>query len=324
MVRLLINIEPVSDFVSTMTGGQLFGQIAWAVREAWGEARLASLLEGYREGSPFLVVSDAMPSGCIPLPAMPARWWAPQVDAKSRKRIKSLKWLPAEALSQTIESWQTLAVSEAGLATSNGWRSAAGERMHNTISRSTNTTGEGAFAPFSCESTSYAPGSSWDLHVVMDDSRMREDELRMVLESIGSFGFGADASVGMGKFVLKSLQRAGSCGETVLASHYISLAAMVPQAGIFDPLRTFYRPKVYFGRHGNVLARGETPFKKPILMADAGAFLTLQDGSDQELAYAGRGISGHSAHAQTVHQGYAPLLPVVGLGCFECSDPRGD
>ena len=63
MQRLLITIEPRSGFVSPLKGGQLFGQLAWTIAEAFGSARLTSLLDGYVDGRPFLVLSDAMPSG---------------------------------------------------------------------------------------------------------------------------------------------------------------------------------------------------------------------------------------------------------------------
>lgn len=314
MKRLLINIEPTSDFGSVVTGAQLFGQTAWAVREVWGEERLNALLQGYADGRPFLVLSDAMPAGFVPIPLMPLSWWAPDVDAQSRKRIKALKWLPREALADSIDSWSQAACSDSDLAAIGRFSCVKHERMHNTICRATNTTGEGVFAPFSSEVISYGPGTAWDVYAVIDEDRISLEELKAVLDSVGAYGFGADASSGMGKFTISRVTEVGKNESAEQASHFVTLADMAPVAASFDSQRTFYHPHVYFGRHGNIFARGETPFKKPLLLAKTGAFLTPLNNAVCSAGFAGCGITGHSAHAQTVHQGYAPVLPIPGCG----------
>ena len=86
---------------------------------------------------------------------------------------------------------------------------------------------------------------------------------------------------------------------------------MSPVAGVFRSDRTFYKPVTYFGRHGNVRALSSVPFKKPLLLAETGAFLTVHAEAPQTMSFAGRGIVGHSAYADTVAQGYAPLLAVT-------------
>ncbi len=48
-----------------LVGDTLFGQLCWAVRNRFGEARLTALLEGYTEQRPFMVVSDAFPQNFL-------------------------------------------------------------------------------------------------------------------------------------------------------------------------------------------------------------------------------------------------------------------
>ena len=63
-----VTLQPRSAFGTPLAGDTLFGQLCWAIRERFGEARLTSLLEGYTEANPFLVVSDAFPAGWVPRP----------------------------------------------------------------------------------------------------------------------------------------------------------------------------------------------------------------------------------------------------------------
>lgn len=306
MARLLFKIRPLTDFGSRMTGGMLFGQIAWQLREAFGEERLRECLKGYCENQPFLVVSDAMPSGFVPLPTLPLSMWATAGNAADRKYLKAKKWLPRKTLDEPLSTWPEAVLSNAELPQQ---RHAAGAlRTRNSISRATGTTGTDAFAPYSVFTESFAKDALLDVIVVCDEARLSREELRMVIESIGLLGFGRDASTGLGKFEVADLQEMPDARPS---KHWLALSALRAGGVQFDPENCFYRPVTYFGRHGNERAVGPTPFKKPIVLADAAAFLTTAE--CLPLLYAGCGITGHSAYSDTVHQGYAPLLPVLGF-----------
>lgn len=307
MTRLLFKIRPLTDFGSRMTGGMLFGQLVWQLLEAAGEDALRECLSGYCEGRPFAVLSDAMPSGFVPLPTIPSSWWAPMETAASRKYFKAKKWLPQAALSRPLAEWADAALSEGELPEPLQWT--ASLRMRNSISRTAGTTAGGAFAPYSVSTLSCRQGAQLDLYADLDESRLKRGELRMLLDAIGLQGFGRDASTGLGKFeVLDALELPPS----EPCRHWLALSAMRPGKGDgFDAGMCFYRPKTYFGRHGAARALGPSPFKKPLVLADAAAFLTTVQ--SKALQFAGIGISGHSAYTDAVHQGYAPLLPISGL-----------
>lgn len=51
-------LTPQSAMGTPLVGDTLFGQLCWAVRNRFGEARLSELLEGYTAQRPFMVVSD--------------------------------------------------------------------------------------------------------------------------------------------------------------------------------------------------------------------------------------------------------------------------
>jgi len=67
----------------------------------------------------------------------------------------------------------------------------------------------------------------------------------------------------------------------------------------------YYEPFTRFGKHGGALA-SVNPFKSPILMADSGSVVVYEEICEKE--YIGKAISGHSANANTVHQGYSILI----------------
>lgn len=81
MTALRFTIRPKAPFGSPLLGETLFGQLCWAILRLYGKERLEALLDGYCEGRPFAVVADAFPKGCIPLPALPAQFWAQHDDS---------------------------------------------------------------------------------------------------------------------------------------------------------------------------------------------------------------------------------------------------
>ena len=68
-----------------------------------------------------------------------------------------------------------------------------------------------------------------------------------------------------------------------------------------------------FGRHGG--HQTGSPYKNPLLLADSAALLTPATPPAGQL-FCGQGLDGLSLSlAATVHQGYAPVLPVhLGAG----------
>ncbi len=75
MTTVRLTLQPASAFGTPLLGEILFGQMCWAFVRLYGEERLADLLEGYVDGRPFAVLSDAFPSGHVPLPTLPNYLW---------------------------------------------------------------------------------------------------------------------------------------------------------------------------------------------------------------------------------------------------------
>ncbi len=296
-------LRPLTAFGTPLAGDTLFGHLCWAVLERFGRARLASLLDGYTEGRPCAALSDAFPQGCLPRPEVPAAaiGWTP--DPKQRKQARARAWLPAAEAGLPLLDWMAKAqearVSDTAVLT------------QNTIHRLTGTTGEGQFAPRQVERIAFRGSCLLDLYAVVDEHRLTFEELRQLIDDIGTVGYGRDASTGLGKFSITD------CSEVrwprATSMHWLTLAPCAPDPTTLDPARCFYQPVTRFGRHGNLGVRLGKPFKRPLLLLRTGAFLTSP--SLVEWLVHGRGLGGpqqpiSDVIPETVHQGYAPVVPL--------------
>ncbi len=159
-----VTLHPRSAFGTPLAGDTLFGQLCWAIRERFGEARLTSLLEGYTEANPFLVVSDAFPAGWVPRPQLPDFLLGIDGDPAQRKTAKKRVWLPVIGAALPLADWLARA---AALKTA--------EHLvltQNTINRLTGTTGSGPFAPRQIERLQFCSDGGLQVYCCLDSSRL--------------------------------------------------------------------------------------------------------------------------------------------------------
>jgi len=331
--RYAIRIKPLSDFATRLAGDTLFGHFCWQV--AYDAALVAGGLEAalarYDE-RPFAVFSSGFPeipstatggrAYALPRPALPMSWLCP-VEEDRRQRIEHRK-------EHKRRSWvllsEDLRLDLAGARYCTGDEVAvmvAGqtvvphalqptlektvERPHNTINRATNTTGTGMFAPYSVPSLSYLPGMRLVVFAILDADATDIDRIVLGLSRIGSFGFGRDASTGMGRFVVEGARELSTPASEAINALY-TLGPCVPKKSDCGG-DYFFTPFVRYGRHGDTLATSPVPYKAPVVMAGPGAVFTLLPGQPVP-AYVGRAVRGVSRmQPEAVHQGYAPCLP---------------
>lgn len=313
-----VTLTPLSAFATPLKGDTLFGQLCWAIRNRFGEASLTELLTGYTESRPFAVVSDAFPQGYLPLPKLPFSHYRP-IDGTDRKAVKKRCWLPEKEIEKPVSEWLGLAKTAADIAGDFGKLSEKHPQPHNTIDRRTNTTGEGGFAPYSIEQEWFIPGLRWHVYVLLDTERLSAEDCQDCLTDIGQFGFGRDASIGLGKFKLEAFQ-AAELPSQADADSSLTLAPCAPQGLGFAPERSYYQLFTRFGRHGDIAVHQEgKPFKNPILLAQTAAIMATNPPAS---GFIGQGIGGNGELSKTlpatVHQGYAPVI-AVNFQAKECS-----
>lgn len=282
-------LTPISNFATLLKGDTLFGQICWAIRYTFGEARLNELLSTY-ENSPFLVVSDGFAKGYLPKPSLPSALLGENNDDKKANRKKI--WLTLEQL-QNGKFTQALDDERVNHFT----KTVA--TVKNSLNYKTFATDDkGIFAPYS-ESESKI--SSKDIYFLIADS-FSLDELQKSLVTVSQMGFGKNSSIGKGFFEFSHFEEV-QCSKN-------SNTVMTLNPSVLYGLKiknSYYEPFTRFGKHGAELAN-KNPFKKPLLLANTGAILVFEDVFIK--GYVGNTIQGHSAHQNTVHQGYAIVIPI--------------
>lgn len=294
MKRIKVKIKPLTNFSSTILGETLFGQICWQIRVEQGEDFLRQILQGYTQGAPFLIVSDAFPQNCLPMPLLPSNFW--NMDGQDLKASKKKVWIETKFLSKPIRDWKKFAITDLACSRSS-------VQTHNTIDRYTGTTGTGQFAPFNSTVRTYPKDTLLDVYLLVIEEL--EKIVLDCIKSIGLFVFGKDASAGQGKFELVSSEevhwdsRAGS---------YLTLSSS-DLSGMEIVSPTFYKARTHFGRHGGTSAVAKNPFKRPLLLAACAAVITPLESEARN--WVGNGISNVSPdYPETVHQGYAITYPL--------------
>ena len=317
-----IKIRPLTAFGSPILGETLFGQICWAIAETKGTERLVQLLDGYTDNRPFCVVSDAFPSGYVPLPSLPGYFWAESDGIADRKELKKRKWIRIDQLKNKPRSWRNQARTEKELFEELGLNdrkvypkttddlrkksiSASQTVVRNTIHRVIQSTKDEQFAPYTVETFWYRSDLLLDIYAAIDEQRFSEQELKEILGYVGMVGYGRDASVGMGKFEVdgepEKERFTPSRTRLTLASSDLS-----NQPEIVSKY-TYYKVRTHFGRHGVQAGLNGNPFKFPVVLASTAAVVTFS--KSQKAPYMGRGLTELSrTMTPTYHQGYCPVL----------------
>ncbi len=311
MAALLIRIRLRTALATPPKGDTLFGQMCWALRHALGEAELVRLLDGYAAGQPFAVLSDLLPAACWPRPTLPV-WAFELADSADRKLLKRRRWIPRAVFDQPLPTWLAATADDAP----EPLHRETTMRSHNSLHRVLGTTHGDAFAPFQAPVREVIRDHDGqplpaELVAVFDTQRLDAVKLIAALAHVGQFGFGRDASTGLGKFDVQGHELLKLPAQDG-ADAWLTLAPCAPQGGDWIEPRCSYAPFTRFGRHGDLAVHGGNPFKAPVLLADTGAILVPRRIQPRE--FVGRGLGGDGSLSKripgTVQQGYAPVLAV--------------
>jgi CRISPR-associated protein Csm4 len=309
MQTLKLTLQAQSAFGTPLAGDTLFGHLCWALRWRLGVNRLTELLQGYTQGQPFAVLSDAFPVGYIPRPSLPSTRLGKAADPSQRKAEKLKQWLPTAQATHILVDWLEHAAE-----LPNAAKNQTDILTQNTINRLTGTTGTGMFAPRQVERLALPSQTELEVYFLLDTQRLAISDAQQALQDIGACGYGRDASTGLGKFSVLRLSPY-KWPSTAQISHFLTLAPCAPEPTALNADDCYYQTLTRFGRHGGLHAISGQPFKKPLLMLRTGALLAWTTTSTQRPNFHGCGLGGltqpiSAAEPATVHQGYAPLVPV--------------
>jgi len=334
-----IILKPESAFGTPLKGDTIFGQFCWQAAET------PELLNGGFERwiaayhvHPFAVFSSAWPVVCgkngavnyaLRRPELPPFLLGDPDCVKSceerlvrRKENKTRKWLLVSEDLKINFSWDNIlsdrelhsrisatfsANEKRRLQNTESRVSLQAEQQHNTINRLTMTTGTGMFAPYAMENTWHLPGLELVVFVAVNEEACTIEQITTGLSRMGEWGFGRDASTGLGRFSLGEIDEL-EWPQPTPGSALLTLGPCVPEPGRYEEI--FFAPFTRFGRHGAQLMHTGKPFKNPIVMADEGAVLVPKPGEVSPRPFIGRAITNISkAMRSAVAQGYTLVLP---------------
>ena len=289
-------IDPISNFSTPIKGDTFFGHICWGVlyNEKRLDLELEKLLDKYKDGKPFLVVSDAFAPGYFPKPKMPS--YMLNEDPKDKKENRKKVWL-------TLEDLQNGNYKNAKKDKEAYIKDKKETIVRNSINYKTFTTDSGKFAPYGVEEISL---SSKDIYFLVDEEQISSEKIKTIIEFIGDIGYGKDSTVGKGRFVVKNFEK---IDIDFNATTYMALSPFVIDNTNLK--RSFYEPFIRFGKFGGDRAY-KNAFKNFVLLANSGAVLEFKNREKRE--FTGNAITNLSKkYRDSVMQGYTILLPIKDL-----------
>lgn len=297
-----IIIKPLTGFGTPIKGDTLFGHICWQIfydPQLFGKS-LSELLKDY-DKEPFIVVSSAFPviNGKIYLkkPSMPINKLFPFPEEELVQKRKELKAKTHFALHKPLKPLNQIEYEKPEF-------SIEEEQTRCTINRITGTTGKAPFTPYMIDKIHYR----CELAIfagLRDDLSI--ESFKEALKRIGKHGYGKDATVGYGKFELCDAEPIELADLSKNPNALYTLSPSVPE---MEKVRDIYfTPFIRFGRHGDIYAKANNPFKNPVIFADESAVIVPHQ--MPEKPYIGKAIKNLSKSVpDTVAQGYSLVIPV--------------
>jgi len=299
MTLYRIRFELCSALVTPLKGDTIWGHIVWGIANHEGDEAVARFLEQEKSEQPALVVSSAFPAGMVCLALPPVKERGDNLSPEEYSAIKKKKKIKYENASEYFTGSETPVnkITESPLK--------GITVMHNTIDRSTNTVLEGGL--YSTEekwpgiiSGNIYTNIDWDFYIL---SSFAPERVKQLVEWAFENGYGADASTGKGRIVIKGDPvpvKPKNRGKTYMA--------LGPFADPKNKLKNI-RADIFIrsGKIGGVFASSLSPYKKPVVLYDEGAVFD----SETEIEYAGVLLEKmHGEDDRICQSGFAPVIPV--------------
>ena len=295
-------IKPKSSFATPLKGDTIFGHLCWMIHYKWGNEKLEKLLDNYKSGKPFLIVSDGFAKGYLPKPKMPSCYL--DEDSSCKKENRKKIWLTLQDL---LDGNYKNAKKESEIFKDDN-KEKEESVVKNSINYKTFTTTQGDFAPYT--SKEYFINDK-DIYFLLDQEQLSLNEFKEILDLFQMHGYGKDISTGKGRFELSSLEE---LNINFSAKTYMTLSpsAIVNSDNLED---IFYEPFVRFGKYGGYWVYLNA-FKKPILFANSAAVIVFKERKNRKFyGQAITNIALNEKQQNSVQQGYSILFPLKDLEC---------
>jgi len=271
MKLIKLKITPLSSFSTFPKGDMIFGYFAYLLFQKNDER-----LENYLNENPKIIISDFLPDGYLPKPALPLDSFG--VDDSEKKEFRKKNWIKIENLQKGKFEFEEFGFFSNYM------------NVRNSINRKTFSTDDsGVFAPYSLEELRFLKQPV--CYILYDENSFEENEIIELFNLIGSYGFGKKATIGKGQF---EVEIDNHSFKDINSKYYITLSPSFPTK------KAYYNTFNRFGKY----AYSNTPFKKPTLLADTAAVVE----SDEKIEYIGKSMN-NGIEKNSFIQGYSIVVP---------------
>lgn len=270
MKLIKFKITPVSSFSSVIKGDMLFSYFAYL------NFKQNDKLKDYLS-KPSIIFSDFLPDGYLQKPALPLESF--EVNESEKKEFRKKEWISIENLQNGyLNKCEKIDFYEENLA------------VKNSINRkSFSTDDSGVFAPYSLEEIKYLKQIA--CFVMYDENIFNEKEILNIFTQMGQFGIGKKSSIGKGQFKVEIESFDGF--EKIDTNYNLTISPTILKT------KAYYNIFNKFGKY----SFSNTPFKKPVVMADSGAVVI-----GKNLEYVGKSID-NGIETPSFLQGYSIVVP---------------
>lgn len=285
-------LRPLSPWATELHSDTLYGLLLWRMAETMGAAKCGQAIDAFRAGEPPFELSSALPAGYLPMPCLPpapravfrrnveANAYGARGDAEEERLFSALRlfkkfrkqpWLPLQTWLKCAHGLSTDALLRQHCQANQGKTDLSKPRQafepHVSIDRRTGNASAGNL--FFTKLRYFPAQASFHLYARAEDPQPLLD----LLASVGSTGFGKDASTGKGRFAVeldKAFDAALLDSPALRAKANAFLCISACSAPSLAALSGWYKLETKRGKTGPGYAN---PFKKPFLLLREGAIL---------------------------------------------------
>lgn len=281
MKLIKVKITPHSSFVTFPKGDTIFGHFAY---HTFLEDK--TVFENYVNEEPKIIFSDILPNEHLYKPTLSLSDFG--VAESEKKEFRKKSWIEVD----DFQRGELLKAKELSFFKTN-------INVRNSINRVTFSTDDsGVFAPYSIEEMTFLHQPI--VYILYNEESFDELTILERLNLIGKVGFGKKGSIGKGHFTVELDEEFNDFDE-VESDYYMTLSPTILHKSKDVIESASYNT---FNRFGKYHSSG-TPFKKPLLMADSGAVVKL----NEKRRFIGGGINNGIGSNQSLVQGYSIVVP---------------
>lgn len=308
-----VRLKLLSSLATPLAADTLFGHLCWSIVYGDGEEKkLAEFLDAMSGQTPPILLSDPFPKGMLPVPVLPSinlkNWAGKSTEELDRmKDLRKRTFMSQESFTQCCgklapERLLTVLAEGPDETKESGIFTQVDLVPHNRVDRFGHGTVLGGV--FFTEETFVDPakGAEYDLYVGSTSYSAKEIETLLLRAVEG--GYGSDKSTGRGVIKITAVEP-WTIPSVANPNAVMLLGPCAPAQN--DPTQGFWKIKAKAGRLGGHWAISENPFKKTIMMLQAGSVLQ----TPTPKPFYGRMVeNAHPELPQVRHYGLALALPI--------------